>query len=137
MGFAAHRQKIESDFFTRFPLIEPDVELSGENAAFDPPVESPWVRVSMAQAGMFRACIGDDPSWQSDGIFSVQVFTPLTSGSAVAARIADSAVDVLRTAKLDGIETLDFTIAVTGQDDGWYQTNVLANYRAFDKRATP
>ena len=107
------------------------MEITGENADFDAPNNSSWVRIAIQLADAFQTCINTE-RYQSDGVVTVQVFTPMNTGSKTGSEIADSAMAVFKTAKLDKLEYLDFTTAFIGQDQGWWQININCSYRAYD-----
>lgn len=136
MSILSQRQLIETYFATEFAIVRPDVPITGENNDFSPPVDAPWLRMSFISALQFKTCLGgNNTSYKTEGIFAIQVFTPLTEGSANATAIADDALTILREqslADIPGTDFMDQNVTFSGEADGFYQINIFSDYRSED-----
>ena len=133
MSYVDQRTGIETAFMTDFPVLQPNVLITGENADVDnlPATNTSWVRMSLTIGETFRNCIGKK-DLTTNGIFNVQVFTPLAIGAGQATKIIDDAITVLRDANINKVEFLNYETSFIGTESGWYYNLIRARYRAFD-----
>lgn len=131
MSLQRQRQEVEDYFFTEFGAIHPTIPITGENADFDPPVGLPWLRISFQVADQFRTCIGQNEAYRTEGIIFLQIFTPISEGSQQATEIADDILSIFRPpTAMNRVVVLNSSISFAGVSEGFYQINVVNNYRA-------
>jgi len=111
--------------------LHPTIVLMGENADVDVPDNSAWIRMSATIVDIFHPCIGKDDT-ETDGIFSVQVFTPIGHGAGEASQLIDEARAILKNSGLTGIEFLSFGVSTGELESDWYSLLLRADFRAQD-----
>lgn len=132
MSVSRHRTEIESALIGGMKLLYPDMVLMGENADVDHPATDPWVRMSLVIIDVTHPCLGKDDT-QTDGMFNVQVFTPIGSGAGEASTLVDEARKILKSSTLTGIEFLSFSVSTGELESDWYTLLLRADYRAQDE----
>lgn len=131
MSLQRQRQEIEDYFFTEFGVLHPMIPITGENADFDPPKDQPWLRISFQVADQFRTCIGQNEAYRTLGIVFLQIFTPISEGSREATELADDILSIFRSpTTMNRVVVLNSSISFAGVSEGFYQINVVNNYRA-------
>jgi hypothetical protein len=106
------------------PVAYPDV-------AFTPPDET-WVRLNVDHADGYQASMGSPGNnmFRREGLVNVQVFAKQGEAKLDALKKADAAISAFQGIELNGIHFYDVHMRDVGNDGaGWYQINVLANFR--------
>lgn len=106
------------------PVAYDDVE-------FDIPNGETWVRLSIKHSHGYQASMGSPGSnrFRSVGALFIQVFAPEGNASKDARQKADAALEIFRGLTYQDINFYDVYAKEIGNADGWYQINVIANFR--------
>ena len=99
--------------------------LSLDNAPFDRPLDSAWVRFTIIGGTEDPTELGRE-AYEMQGLFEFQIFTPPGSGSGEAEDLADQAAAVFRGADFGGIYCAGAIRSRVGTDaeSGMHQLNV-------------
>lgn len=112
------------------------VPVAYDNVATQPSVQTaidakePWVRLTIVPGDTLTAAIGDGPKARHTGMLLLQVFTAENVSSAKAMQLADSLAQHIQYWQDGKFETQAASLTRVGQQNGWYQVNVSASYRA-------
>ncbi len=131
MSLSRHRTEIETELMSEMELIHPGFVLIGENSRSIPISDTSWIRMSLTILDITYPCIGKDTE-RTDGLFNVQVHTPLAAGAGEASTLVDEVRTILKASTLTGIEFLSFDVATGSQESDWYVLLLRATYRATD-----
>lgn len=130
MSVFTTNSEILTRFKTNWDANFPAVPVSYPNAPFDPPENTEWVRVSIANGNSAQRTIGGTSnSWRANGFFTVQIFVPLGTSTGTAANIADSVSSWFRGADTDHVQFRNITVTELGASQGWYQVNVSVSFQ--------
>ena len=105
-----------AEHYQRTPVAWP-------NAAFTPPDDEPWVRLTI-KGGDGRQVATTGRRIRRSGVVIVQVFTPEGEGDAPARSIADEVAAIFEAMTLDGVRFKAASNEVVGAHEGWFQINV-------------
>ena len=131
MGFEDIRLAVESRLASW-----PDAPVSFDNVQTQPSVQAaidakaPWVRLTIVPGDTLTAAIGDGPNARHTGLLVLQIFTAERVSSAKAMQLADSLAQHVQYWQDGKFETQAASLARVGQQNGWYQVNVSAPFRA-------
>jgi len=131
MGFEDIRLAVESRLASW-----PDAPVAFDNVPTQPSVQAaidakePWVRLTLAPGDTMTVAIGDGPKARHTGLIMLQVFTDERIGSATAIGLADSLAQHIQYWQSGHLETQAASLSRVGSQNGWYQVNVTAPYRA-------
>jgi hypothetical protein len=102
-----------------------------DNASI-PTVKEPWVRMTLIPSDSETGSLGPNPITFRNGLLSLQVFTPLESGSRVAQQLADDFLAIFEHQQYENTLFTYSGVATRIGDDGfgWYQLNVLLDFQA-------
>lgn len=92
--------------------------------------KQPWVRCTILSGNSNTVGVSDKPCVRRSGLVSLQIFTPEHAGSAPALRIADSLGPYFEHYQSGHFETQAVSLQRIGPQNGWYQVNLTAPYRA-------
>ncbi len=132
MSLARQRTYIETLLIAGMQALNPGLALFGENSDIAPPSNEPWIRMSLTLVDITYPCLGQ-LHVETDGIFNVQIFTPIGEGSGAASALLDQARKILKDSSLTGIEFLSFGASVGELESDWYTLLLRAEYRAQDE----
>ena len=123
MSFASERSSIEARLNSNWSTTTID----WENVDFNTPNNASWVRLSILNGDSdYRAM---DSKKVHIGIISVQVFTPINTGTATAGGYADTLAAIFDDRSFDDVRCGVASIASVGNSDIWYQINITIPYR--------
>lgn len=90
-----------------------------------------WARTTVRVLEQPQVTQGSRRRYQSEGVVSVQVFTPVGDGHALGDTYAQVLLDALRghVGSTDGLWIFDAAVAEIGTDGPWFQVNVSASFR--------
>lgn len=130
MGLAATANVIRSRFATEFGTVRPTVPIHYDNVPGDPPSETPWVRLTIAEGDSFQVSLGSTRRFRDTGVAIVQVFTALGSGDGEAREIADDVQAIFKGITVSGVIFRKPRAARIGPDGSFYQMNVTIPFQA-------
>ena len=111
-----------------------------DNEAYDPPVNTPWVRVAVRHLISRLNAIGGTGQggfnlYQREGECVIQVFIPSNQGTRTADTLAQAARAIFEGVTLasNAIRFNNVEIREIGESDNWYQVNVEAEFQ-YDER---
>ena len=131
MSLATQRNLIETAFMSAMDISEAGIIMIGENADTPAPDSGAWIRMSFTLLDIRYPCVNNYTHEETDGIFNVQVFTPLGEGAFRASRIVDNAKAALRDADFsDSIAFINFDAGAGVVEADWYSILLRATYRA-------
>lgn len=114
----------------------PDAPIAFDNVPNGPTLQAaidgkqPWVRLTLVPGDTMTVAIGDGPKARHSGLIMLQVFTPERTGSTQAMQLADSLAQHIQYWQQGGLETQAASLARVGSQNGWFQINISAPYRA-------
>jgi hypothetical protein len=105
MTYAAQRTTIMTQWDTQWKAIRPLVPYAHGNARFDPPVDNPWLRISILDGESQQASFGatDRGLHRHVGVVSIDAYVPLGTGEALLRTLLDEATDIFRSRVISGI----------------------------------
>lgn len=131
------RETIYQRFATQWGATSP---YTFDNEAYDPPVNSAWVRVVVRHQVSTLEAIGGSGQgglnlYQRRGSCVIQVFTPANQGVRNADTLAQTARAIFEgiTLSSNAIRFNNVDIQEIGESDNWYQVNVEAEFQ-YDER---
>jgi hypothetical protein len=101
---------------------------------FEPPEDSPWIRLYILAGAAFRLTIGGNTNiTRHTGVVLIQLFDRTGHGDLAVRTLADDVSALFRDTVLDGgtDEQIRFNTPYTqtvGADGGWYQLNCSIPY---------
>jgi hypothetical protein len=138
-GFKPTADALRSYFYDSYVLLHPANTISLDNdESFEPPIDSngdaiTWVRISIHPASAAMISLrqaGSSGLHQYEGVFTVEIFTPLGSGDGLANQYADEASEIL----LLGYQSISVPIShltltrVGGLDETYFKYNLTARF---------
>lgn len=105
----------------------PAIPIAYENAQFDPPDESHWIRVTVQP--FTHAYKGLNDCKELRGLIGIQIFSPLRTGTGLQEQIKDSILAIFDTS-YNELQFYDSSVSLVGEQEGWYQCNIFIGYRA-------
>ena len=133
MSFNTERQDIESFFNTNF-TPPPGVGVFYENIPIPNNNTSPYVTLLVRTGGEAQASLGSSTDlFRNSGFIVIEIRHDLDSGTAAALSIADTVSDLFRAQQIGNrITIINITPDRIGSRNGWYQINVLIEFRRDD-----
>ena len=127
MSFKQHRTSIEQLIQAEYKKLP----IAWQNAPFQKPNSSPWLRVSVNNTSTNRVGIAQVVE-RTIGLVQIQIFIPLNTGSYDIGVIADDLANILRSRKYNGITFLDPALGPGQETDGWYMAVLNTEFWATD-----
>lgn len=118
------RQLIYNWFIDRW---ENETPFSFDNEEFDPPGDSPWVRLSVRNRVSNQSSLGrkENRKFIRDGAIIVQVFAPIEKGTDELDRLSELVREIFEGERLSSDVWVNQTdIREVGPDGKYYQYNV-------------
>ena len=101
--------------------------IAWDNVSFSPPSSGGWIRPTLLPVATKNASLG--LSKRYSGIFWIQVFAPLLSGSKLAYEIAEELEVLFSNKQFDEVVCYASEITRTGNEGkGWFQLNVKVHF---------
>ncbi len=121
-SIAAARATVYQKYFDDATTITVADDLTFENEKYDPPVDTPWVRLSMRHFVARQESLGDVGArkFNRQGSVFVQVFVPQDGGLLDADTIAQEAREIFEGKTLSGIRLFTAEIREVGLTDGYH-----------------
>ncbi len=107
----------------RFNTLWADTAISWDNVKYNPTRGVPFIRVQVEWAGSEQITTG--PRIRGDGFILVAVFSPYRQGTSPALGLADNVATLMNMWQSGNLTTKVATIERIGQNEEWYQVNVL------------
>ena len=123
MSFANERSSIEARLSANWTTTA----VNYSNVDFDTPNNSPWVRLSILNGQSDYRAINSKKIHL--GLISIQVFTPVNTGTASIREYADTLASIFDDQSFDDVVCGVASIASVGSSDVWYQVNITIPYR--------
>lgn len=125
-GYAAERAWVTARVDALWQDATP---IAWENLAFDPPKDTPWIRVSVTSDDVRYASMGDNPIHRHDGMVIIEVFTQPHTGTGQSDALCDLAIAMFRGVQEKGVKFLPPPRKqVVGTRNGWYKQDVLCPF---------
>ena len=135
MSWPDRRFAIETHLRDALTSSYPNIPVGYDNQEFKPPSAKAWVRITITDFLTQHASLGQ-PCVKTDGLATMQIFTPRGAGPQEADEIAAFIAALFRGVRLsDETDFFDVTILANVGLEGtaWYQTNVSAQYLSYDR----
>lgn len=120
MSFSTARRDIEK----RLDANWATTPVAFENVKFNPPNDSPWVKLRIFENSVNRINIGSPGFHRAQGTIIVEIYTLLGTGSNTGRSYADTIAAIFRDAQFNGITCREASVEIAGEINGWWQTNV-------------
>lgn len=105
----------------------PGIDMVHENETYHGSAPE-WIRACAQTADGKRMTLGNDPLYRYKGICFVQIFVKPDTGAGRALEIADMITPLLRDKKINGVQFFVPVVRKVGENNGWYQINVLTDF---------
>lgn len=128
MSFAQFEKDVQTRFSNNWTATRWTVD--GQHG-FKPPTNAAWVRLSIVDSDSAQVSMGNNPRFRHFGTIVAQVYVPEGDGSRAARSHADTIAGIFRN-KYFGtpvINTKAPSLTVIGENEGWYQVNVLIPFQ--------
>lgn len=118
------RAKISDMFKAEFSAEHPTISIDYENQKFDQPKGVPWVKLTIIDGDDYRANIGNERQFRTEGVVNVQMMAPEKTGT----KAMREMVDTVKTIFLDrqvtmtgGYITFQYgELKAPREINGWY-----------------
>lgn len=130
MSYLAERISIENFFNTNY-TPPAGVDLFFENIPIPEQNNDPYIVLLVRDGTAFQGSMGGSVNnlFRNNGFAICEIRHLIDTGTNAALTIADDIANVFRAQQFDGITMLAPTIDRIGDRNGWYQVNVLTNFR--------
>ena len=127
MPFESMTRSIE----TRFAANYSATPIAYANVPFEPPSNSPWVRLTVNYGDGLAGSLGwpNNVLRRDNGLIVIQVFVPVETGSQAAMALIDQIYPIYEHTLFDDIVPATASVSATGVSDGWQQFNVTIPFR--------
>lgn len=132
MGFATDSQTIRERFNTQWPIEQPTVPFSFADVDFEPPADTPWVRLNALPGDQRQVTMGRIRRFRRVGIVLVQIFVPAGSGDGLAKELADSVATIYMGRTINGVIFRGTSVDRLGVDGSWAVWRANTPYQADD-----
>ncbi len=122
MSFAEERKTIENRFSTEWTATP----IAYDNAPFNPPANSDWVRLNIQNGDSGYRSL--ESTVRHTGIINVQIFTPVNKATKTSRQYADIVSDIFSDQRFGDVVTDVSSISIVDDDEAWLQTNVTTPY---------
>lgn len=103
-----------------------------EDAEGDPPSSGTWARTQIHHNNQPQSAFGDGGKrrYRNDGLFTIEVFTPVGDGLQTSDALVDALIRAFRqnTAANGAVLFRNARGREIGNDGGWHQTNIIVDF---------
>ena len=123
---------INNAFTNRLSTNWSTTDVAWDNVPYESTEGQEWVRAVLLPVTTENAAMGT--AKKHYGIFWLQVFTPLNSGTGRGYELAEMLDGIFGNSNFDDVVCYASEITRTGDDgNGWYQTDVKVNFWSFER----
>lgn len=110
-------------------LIFTQNQKKGNDQPYEPPENGLWCEVFIRNAPSFISGLADKPCTRTVGNLIIQCFDRIDSDIVNLTNLGDAWIDHLQFKQIDHLEILQGSLIDVGDSNGFYQFNVVFEYR--------
>ncbi|MCS3467086.1 hypothetical protein M2401_000807 [Pseudomonas sp. JUb42] len=130
MTYEEIRQLITARMVTFTGIEQARIQYPNQVAAFTPPASGLWCRLNIQHASAFMAGMADKPYTRKPGQIVIQVFARVRTGIKGLNEMADALEAHFAYWSSSDFECIETGQIDAGENDGFYQINVVTRFRA-------
>jgi hypothetical protein len=128
----ANWNEINNSFSGRLNTNWTATDIAWDNVPYSPVEGQEWVRATLIPTLSENAALG--LAKRNNGIFVIQIFTPLNEGSGRGYELAEMLDAIFGNTEFDEVVCYASDVVRIGDDDnGWYQTNLKVNFWSHER----
>jgi hypothetical protein len=129
--FASDSATIRQRFETLWPgQFSPQVPHTWGDVKYDPPEDTPWVRLTILPGQQAQASMGKQRLFRRNGVVVVDIFVPAGSGDGRAKELGDAVTNIFMGRTVSGVIFRATSLERVQVDGAWTQYSASTPYQA-------